>query len=584
MPICTLCGEENRATARFCYNCAAPLMPVRPSVDDQEWLAASLTEDDAGAHAPFIGKTGPLSGCPDEESTMDQPATSLFAGRFTLPSAAEEEHAETLTVVDTQPWRHCWACGSRANETGDTFCNDCGAALTEREYQASLCPSAAPVGAALVATIADERARALLPELAEQVVADGQTLTLLRDSGRPPITPPLDETTALMVGAALAELVTLLHQNDLALGSVTPSELEAVPSGMRLRAVPNLRRISADEREATLQSDLTAFAELLEQLTETPRTTQRFTEGEAVQAISASDDGLLVVLRQIRTAELATAAAIGERLRTILADRTQPTSLRQLVGAHTDTGLVRDHNEDSFLTIRLGLGNSSYLQHWGVYIVSDGMGGHAAGEVASGLAARATAELLMQEYLIQAMQPAAEFNQAAAQAIVRKAMLRANEAIVTESRNQGNDMGATMTMALVVGDRALVGNVGDSRAYLYRDGKLRRVSKDHSLVQRLVDLGQISDEDAYSHPQRNAILRSLGDRAEVEVDVFYERVVPGDMLMLCSDGQWEMTHDPEMERILARHEDPQVACEQLVAAANQAGGVDNIATILIKFA
>jgi protein phosphatase len=144
-------------------------------------------------------------------------------------------------------------------------------------------------------------------------------------------------------------------------------------------------------------------------------------------------------------------------------------------------------------------------------------------------------------------------------------------------------MGTTFTMALVAGDRAIVGNVGDSRTYLFRDGRLRRITRDHSLVQRLVDLGQIAEDDIYSHPQRNAVLRSLGDRSEIEIDVFTERLRPGDALLLCSDGQWEMTRDPDMERLLAREEPPQAVCEALVAAANQAGGEDNIAVILVRF-
>lgn len=581
MPVCRLCGEENRASARFCYNCAAPLTLPRPSEEDQQWLASSLSDNEAGVTTPSTGKTGPLPCLPKEDIPMDQPTSPLFAGRFALPAG---DHEGVLTVVDTQPWRRCWACGSAANESGDTFCNDCGAALAEREYQATICPSTMPSGAALVAALDDEAVRELLPQIAEQIEAEEQVLTLLHDSGRPALEPPLDETTALTVGASLAQLVDFLHQAELALGSVSPADLEAAPGGVRLRSVPNLRRMSAEERDAAVQSDLAALAELLEQLTETPRTTQRLTEDEAHQALSASDDGLLVVLRQIRTAELASAAAINTRLRMILADRTEPLPLRQIVGAYTDTGIVRDHNEDSFLTLQLGLNNSNCLQHWGVYLVSDGMGGHAAGEVASGIAVRAAAELLMHEYLVQAMQPDVPYNQQAAQELVSKAVLRANAAIVTESRNQGNDMGATMTMALVIGDRAIIGNVGDSRGYICRDGKLQRITKDHSLVQRLVDLGQISEDDMYSHPQRNAILRSLGDRAEVEVDVFSERVRPGDMLMLCSDGQWEMTRDPEMERVMLREDDPQAACEVLVAAANQAGGEDNIVVVLVKFA
>jgi len=182
------------------------------------------------------------------------------------------------------------------------------------------------------------------------------------------------------------------------------------------------------------------------------------------------------------------------------------------------------------------------------------------------------------------VQPDAVFNEEDARDIVRRAVLTANERVVAESAAQGNDMGATFTMALVVGDRAVVGNVGDSRTYLLREGKLSRISKDHSLVQRLVDLGQISDEEIYTHPQRNAVLRSLGDKAELEVDLFSTRLRSGDTLFLCSDGQWEMTRDAEMERILAKEGDPAEHCKQLIAAANQAGGEDNITVVLVRFA
>jgi PPM family protein phosphatase len=138
-------------------------------------------------------------------------------------------------------------------------------------------------------------------------------------------------------------------------------------------------------------------------------------------------------------------------------------------------------------------------------------------------------------------------------------------------------------MALVAGDRAVIGNVGDSRTYLVRDGVLKRVSKDHSLVQRLVDLGQIEPDDVYSHPQRNAVMRSLGDKQEIEVDVFVERLHPGDALLLVSDGQWEMTRDAQMAEIIAANPDPQAACDALVKAANAAGGEDNITVVLVKF-
>jgi serine/threonine protein phosphatase PrpC len=220
---------------------------------------------------------------------------------------------------------------------------------------------------------------------------------------------------------------------------------------------------------------------------------------------------------------------------------------------------------------------------WGLFIVADGMGGHAAGEVASGLAIRGAAEVVLSAYLTPTLDADAPYDEAQLKEIVKRAILQGNQYVLNEARARGNDMGTTITMALVAGDRAVVGNVGDSRTYLYRDGELRRISKDHSLVMRLVDLGQITEDDIYSHPQRNAVLRSLGDKPDVEVDLFALRLKPGDSLFLCCDGQWEMTRDARMAEIITQHADPQEACDALIVAANEAGGEDNITSVIVKF-
>jgi protein phosphatase len=211
------------------------------------------------------------------------------------------------------------------------------------------------------------------------------------------------------------------------------------------------------------------------------------------------------------------------------------------------------------------------------------MGGHAAGEVASGLAIRGAAEVVLRAYLAPTLEADMQYDEKRAKEIVRKAIQQANEYVLHEGAARGNDMGTTITMALVIGDRAVIGNVGDSRTYIYRDGALRRVSQDHSLVMRLVQLGQIAEDDIYTHPQRNAVLRSLGDKSDIEIDLFVERLKPGDALFLCSDGQWEMTRDSEMAAIIQEQNDPQAACDALIAAGNAAGGEDNITAVLVRF-
>ncbi len=293
--------------------------------------------------------------------------------------------------------------------------------------------------------------------------------------------------------------------------------------------------------------------------------------------------GLADVLRELRTNAIADAGELAERLDDLIAERTQPIPLWPRIGAASHAGMVRELDEDSLLTLDLRTVQNSNGRSWGLFIVADGMGGHAAGEVASGLAIRGATEVVLSAYLTPTLDANAPYDEAQLKEIVRKAVLQGNQYVINEARARGNDMGTTITMALVAGDRAVIGNVGDSRTYLYRDGALKRISKDHSLVMRLVDLGQISLDDIYTHPQRNAVLRSLGDKPELEVDLFTLRLRPGDALFLCCDGQWEMTHDPQMAEIIQQHDDPQAACAALIAAGNANGGEDNITSVLVRF-
>ncbi len=600
MPICPTCGSENRAGARFCWNCATPLaepFPLqrparasRPTQEDISWLAATLLGNES-SHAMVWASgypTIPLSVLPDshQEYGMDQAqdqtqpiGPTRIGERYEVISA---DALPAITVKDRQPWRRCWACGSLENEAGESFCIHCGAALEERTYHGLLVPVSTDTGIVLIATVEDETARAMLPMIWDQVEEDGQILILQRTDGTEPLALPLDELAALRLGLHLARLLEALHAQGLALGAIDQADLEVTAAGQpRLRNTPNLRRYTSDESAAAIRTDLHELASLLAALTSTPRTTQRLSEDAASIALEEPD--LAQILYQVRTDAITTAAELAVQFEALLNEQTRPLPLYQRVGAYSDIGIVRDHNEDSFLVLHLSMDNNATRRACGLYIVADGMGGHAAGEVASGLAIRGATEVLLREYLTPTLDLDADYDRQAVQAIVHQAIMQANEYVLREGQARGNDMGTTLTMALVVGDRVIIGNVGDSRAYLYRDGALRRISKDHSLVMRLVELGQITEDDIYSHPQRNAVLRSLGDKLDIEIDLFYERVHAGDALLLCSDGQWEMTRDPEMVRILADYPDPQQACQHLVAAANQAGGEDNITSVLIKF-
>ena len=326
--------------------------------------------------------------------------------------------------------------------------------------------------------------------------------------------------------------------------------------------------------------------------------------------------------------------------------------LRLLAAGKTDVGLQREQNEDNFHFKVMGDKSSS-----GVFIVSDGMGGYHAGEVASQIAVDTIRDQLAP--LLDPNTPAntiklipkdpkrkgrksgkkdatiaesintesgAVVTSGAAEAAsegaeggagdasdagesgdardplatrplfdtigvehyagrLNEAVKYANTEIVAygDAHREARGLGATVTAAFIVDGQAFIANVGDSRTYLVRDGKIERVTRDHSLVERLVEMDQITPDEVYDHPSRNLIYRSLGaGHAEVDVDIFHEKLKPGDSLLLCCDGLWEMIRDPELLRIISETEDVEKAAEALIATANEHGGEDNITAVLVR--
>jgi serine/threonine protein phosphatase PrpC len=261
--------------------------------------------------------------------------------------------------------------------------------------------------------------------------------------------------------------------------------------------------------------------------------------------------------------------------------------LRQISGYTTNVGKVRDHNEDFVGKYSLGMQQAVDAPEVGLYMVADGMGGHQAGEQASKEVVR---EVLGQaQEKIQALQSVPRLARATLKLdetitpgeVLIAAIQKANGILYQARRSAGSDRGTTITAALVVGDTCAIANVGDSRTYLYHNGKLEQVTQDHSLVASLVAAKMIKPEDVRKHPQRSSILRSLGEGPSVQVDVFHRSLVTGDRLLLCSDGLWEMVLDGEIERIVRQATNPQAACDLLIQAANHGGGEDNVSVIIV---
>jgi PPM family protein phosphatase len=222
-------------------------------------------------------------------------------------------------------------------------------------------------------------------------------------------------------------------------------------------------------------------------------------------------------------------------------------------------GRRRRHNEDA------------YVVQPPLFAVADGMGGAKAGEVASALAADA----------VQESGNDGESGEARVAALIEEANRRVFRR-ASEDR-EASGMGTTMTVALVEGDEVAIGHVGDSRAYLIRDGRLEQLTDDHSLVAELVRSGKLTPEEAETHPQRSVITRALGTEAEVDVDTFSVRSAPGDLFLLCSDGLTSMVDDETILDAVERNRaDLEEAAKALINAANRGGGEDNITVVFFE--
>ena len=266
-----------------------------------------------------------------------------------------------------------------------------------------------------------------------------------------------------------------------------------------------------------------------------------------------------------------------------------PNGVLLLAAANSDAGDVRrsEPNEDSTLVLLLQRVHESLSVPSGVFIVADGLGGHDNGQVASRMTINIIAERMVRELLAAPLtaekdgEPAKPFDEDAVVNLFHSAIEDANAALCQKNQLDKTDMGSTITGFMVVGEHAYIINVGDSRTYMLRGKQLYQLTTDHSLVGQLVAGGLIEPDDVYTHPQRSQIFRSLGDKLNVQIDIFKQQLHPGDILLSCSDGLWEMVRNPQIERILDEAPDPETACAQFIEAANTNGGEDNVSAVVV---
>ena len=269
--------------------------------------------------------------------------------------------------------------------------------------------------------------------------------------------------------------------------------------------------------------------------------------------------------------------------------RSSSKPIKVEVFAKTDLGKTRDHNEDRFLVADLSRREASLLpavrthevgERGSLFVVADGMGGAAAGELASQMA---TDTIYQQMVRVWGAEPETTPQRFAFR--LKEAMEVANQHIhgYAASHPEVRGMGTTTTAVGLLGDHFFLTQVGDSRAYLIRNGAAVQLTKDQSLMQRLVEAGELTEEEAARSERRNIILQALGPDARVKVDLTHQEVRKGDILVLCSDGLSGQVKKEEIAAVVTSERDLQVACDRLITLANERGGPDNITVVIARF-
>lgn len=452
--------------------------------------------------------------------------------------------------------RRCWACGHNDTPRTAPACTNCEAPLVDRRFLISARWETDRYEAyerffakrlqhpGLACPVDAFRHNGVLFSV---VPYGGEGLMLDEAS-------PLPNGRILEVGQRILGTLAYLHRNGVVVAFLTRANLLISPNGtVRLfdlevdETFDNGATVPNPDRFEALQS----VGELL----------RRYVDVQA--------DDLLSFLYDVEQGLETTESAFGREIERRY-DQWAPVVYPPILGGMTDVGLTRQLNEDNWGWKRLS-------DRAALYVVADGMGGHDGGEVASALAVQTICE-----HAFESEQRAPE-GEDAIEALLDDAFQTANNTVKDQADAKGTDMGTTMVCCLVLDKKlGFMANVGDSRGYLMRDGQLHQVTKDHSLVQKMVERGRITAEEARHHPHSNILLRTVGTERDIDIDIFRVEFEQGDKVLMCSDGLWGEVEDRDMESILNTYTDPRIAARELVRAAHHGGGKDNVTLMIVE--
>jgi len=597
MKICPKCEAENRPEAAFCARCGTILLaqpartkplPATPPANEPVQAEPVLVE----AVATHIAATElSLSEPPQAELVgllvaepvfTTRPEGSVFGGRFQYLGLVDEaEHLNLYSVTELSqppaPSTHrcsnpdCRTIHIPAGDEVEIYCTYCGHPL-EMEPPVLL----------LEETETDKSGNCknvieihlvhpnIHPPIAifQEEMPEGMRYCMVRpDSQELPGQPELSQ--ALEWGSQLASGLDYLQSQ----GIVVGEELDVTSFGLvdgkavwrkfnNTRILPML----ADREKINnvrllalcLYSWITGRATYTSDPSVHPRINRLFHRALVGEGFTSGVE-------------------LAEQIEQALNSIQSPFNIAYHVGRRTHPGIKRVVNEDSLLCYTVNSVKEGISQPMGIFAIADGMGGHANGDVASSLAIQSITEKTSADMPSLYNRSDEEIT-----AWLNQTIQKVNLALLEDRTKANSDMGSTLVCTLMLGNKAYLTHLGDSRMYLLRDGDMQQLTTDHSMVQQLVSIGKISPEDARNHPQRNVIYRSLGEKPQVEMDIYTQALQPGDKLLLCSDGLTGMLNDPKIQILIHEAPSPQTACDYLVDAAILEGGEDNISVILVE--
>jgi serine/threonine protein phosphatase PrpC len=569
---CPHCKHENQDVATLCSSCGAVFSGTLPTAPPTIPLN-NLNQN----------KPSEVTGSNGRGSLIERPAGAIFGGRFLLDNLRYKDANEIrYTVVEqstTQEPRFricsnpvCGAVHPPAGEEIEQHCTQCGSPLQVSAPLLLLQEARQPIFAA-AAEIANKPGGLAHPNVRAPVAyfseaVNGETRYCLVTPYYTSMPEAIEPAQVLHWGIELARGLDFLHQNQLSFGGQVNGTCFGLdgthPVWVNVAGCHVPPEMVAQARPA----DVRALA------------------GQIYQWLTGHDQyrlepGLPTAINQFFKEALTgkgytSGEALAQAAEAALNESATRQSIDFRLGRRTDVGRERSLNEDSMVTLELNRAVQSVSQPLGLYAVADGMGGHSAGEIASGTIANTIARRAL---TLDPLQPATPEDRLK---WLKETVEAANKAVFELRKSAGTDMGSTLVVALLDGVQAYLAHAGDSRIYQINTQNINQLTTDHSLVERLVATGQISREEARQHPQRNVVYRTIGDKLNLEIDTFTHTLAPGDRLLLCSDGLSGMVEDRYLHKITMEAANPQDACDRLIAAANAAGGEDNITVVVIQ--